>query len=213
MEVSSHTKFLTQRGIDMKAQKVIYLSAFLLLLGCSSLKKSMIITKKDLKETVINNAIIDFSTNCDLFKKDSVFSVNFQDSVFNRAVLEGSNEHTYSWKRGALYDQLVSVEIGASYYKHYYSEDTKGKLPTQYIIKNGKLFYWWDDNVPVTKEIIAVLWRYNLLQTDFLIPNFSINDNQKGAHYYFCKNDLSNYKRVITKIGLGYYKPPKLRCN
>ncbi len=67
-------------------------------------------------------------------------------------------------------------------------------------------------NFTVTEEIIAVLWSYDLLQTYSIIPDFSIDDTQKGADYYLCKNDLSKYKRVITNIGLGYYKPPVLRC-
>lgn len=196
----------------MKAQKMIWLSALLLIFGCSSLKKTMITTGKELQETAINNAIRDFSTSCSLFKKDSVFSVNFEDSVFNGAILERVDKKAGSWKRGTLCDGIVSVEISASYYQYYYSEETKEKLPTKYVIKDNKLFYWWDNNYPVTEEIIAVLWRYNLLQKDCIIPEFSINDSQKGADYYFCKNDLSKYKRIITKIGLGYYKPPRLKC-
>jgi hypothetical protein len=204
---------------NMKAQKVIYLSALLLMFGCSSLKKSMITTSENLQETAIQNAILDFSTDCNLFKKASVFRVSFSDSVFNVAILERVDEKSYKdgttheWKRGSLYDGIVSVEISVNVdYQYYYSEETKAKLPSRYIIKNDKLFYWWDDNYPVTEEMIAVLWRYNLLQTDLIIPEFTIDDSLKGADYYFCKSDLSEYKRVITNIGLGYYKPPKLKC-
>ena len=205
---------------NMKAQKIIYLSVFLLMFGCSSLKKSMITTSENLQETAIHNAILDFSTNCNLFKKDSVFSVNFSDSVFNKGIFVRVDERSYKdgrtheWKRGSLYDGIVSVEIGVNVnYQYYYSEETKTKLPSRYIIKNGKLFYWWDNNYPVTEEMITILWRYNLLQTDLIIPEFTIDDSLKGADYYFCKNNLSKYKRVITNIGLGYYKPPKLKCN
>ena len=218
MAVRFHIKFHIQMLGNMKAQKVIYLSALLLMFGCSSLK-SMITTGENLQETAIHNAILDFSKNCSLFKKASVFRVNFSDSVFNVAILERVDEKSYKdgrtheWKRGSLYDGIVSVEISANVdYQYYYSEETKAKLPSRYIIKNDKLFYWWDDNYPVTEEIIAVLWRYNLLQTDLIIPEFTIDDSLKGAHYYFCKSNLSEYKRVITNIGLGYYKPPQLKC-
>jgi len=204
---------------NMKVQKILYLSALLLMFSCSSLKKSMITTSENLQETAIHNAILDFSTNCNLFKKDSVFSVNFSDSVFNAANLVRVDERNYKdgrtheWKRGSLYDGIVSVEISAFYYQHFYSEETKEKLPSRYVIKDSKLFYWWDADYPVTEEIIAVLWKYNLLQTDLIIPEFPINDSQKSAHYYFCKNDLSKYRRVVTNIGLGYYSPPILNCN
>ncbi len=198
----------------------ISLSTFLLLLGCSSIKKSATLIGVNLQEVAINMAIRDFSTKCNLFKKDSVFSVNFEDSVFYKATLiqadKGKNKdgRTHQWKRGNLIDGIVSVEIGSNNdYQLYYSEETKSKLPTRYVIKNGKLFYWWDKNCTVTEEIIAVLWRYNMLQTYSIIPDFSSDDSQRGADYYFCKNDLSKYKRVVTNIGLGYYKPPKLKCN
>jgi hypothetical protein len=204
----------------MKVQIIISLTVLLSIFGCSSLRKSMATTGENLQETAIQTAILDFSTHCNLFKKDSVFRVNFSDSVFNEGfwlrVDEKSNKNgtTHIRKRGSLYDGIVAVEISANVdYQYYYSEETKDKLPSRYIIKNGKLFYWWDDNYPVTEEMIAVLWKYNLLQTDLIIPEFSIDESKKGAHYYFCKSDLSKYKRVVTNIGLGYYKPPKLNCN
>lgn len=182
--------------------------------SCSSSKKAMVTTGEDLQEATINNAILDFSQSCKLYKNDSVFNVNFEDSVFNSASLVQVDEKTNRWERGALYPGVVSVEIsGNGNYQYYYSEETKTKLPSRYIIKDGKLFYWWDDNIPVTEEVIAVLRRYNLLQTYSIIPDFSIDDSKKGADYYFCKNDLSKYKRVITNVGIGYYKPPKLKCS
>lgn len=204
----------------MKTKTIIVLSLFLLLFGCSSAKKIVMPTDENLQEEVINIAIQDFSTKCNLFKKDSVFSVFFDDSVFSKPTLiqvnkgEYKDGRTHQWKKGNLIDGIVSVEIGSNDdYQLYYSEETKSKLPTRYVIKDGKLFYWWDKNCTVTEEIIAVLWRYNILQTYSIIPDFSSDDSQKGAHYYFCKNDLSKYKRVVTNIGLGYYKPPKLKCN
>ena len=203
----------------MKTKILIFLAAFLLLLGCFSIKKSTTLIGTTLQEVAINSAIRDFSTNCDLFKKDSVFSVNFEDSVFYKATLIQADKEkykdgrTHQWKRGVLYDGIASVEIAGSHYQYYYSEETKGKLPTKYVIREGKLFYWWDNNYPVTEEIIAVLWRYNVLQKDYIIPDFSSDESQKVAHYYFCKNDLYKYKRVVTNIGLGYYEPPKLKCD
>ncbi len=206
---------------NMKTKTIaIYLLTFFLLLGCCSIKKYTMLIGANLQEVAINMAIQDFSTKCNLFKKDSVFSVNFEDSVFYKAVLiqvdkeKYKDGRTHQWKRGDLLDGIASVEIGGNGdYQFYYSEKTKSRLPTRYVIKDGKLFYWWDKNYAVTEEIIAVLWRYNMLQTYSIIPVFSIDESQKGAHYYFCKNDLSKYKRVVTNIGLGYYKPPKLKCN
>ncbi|WP_455584677.1 hypothetical protein [Bacteroides sp.] len=202
----------------MKKQKLIYLLALLFVFGCSSPQKSMITTRENLRETAIHNAIGDFSSNCRLFKEDSVFSVNFKDSVFHKSTLVQvdkriyGDKRTHEWKRGALCDGIVGVEIGASDYLFYYSEETKETLPSRYVIKDGKLFYWWDGSCPVTEEIITILYKYNRLQTNLIIPEFSNDDNQKGVDYYFCKNNVSKYKRIITNIGMGYYEPPKLKC-
>ena len=124
------------------------------------------------------------------------------------------DERNFHWVKDKLHENIVTVEISANNnYQFYYSEETKENLPSRYVIIANKLFYWWDNDYPVTEEIIAVLWKYNLLQKDLLIPEFSTNDSKKGADYYFCKNDLSNYKRVITNKGMGYYKVPSLKCN
>ena len=221
MVINSHTKFYIHRGKNMRNMEIktitISLLAFSLLLGCCSIKKYTMLIRTNLQEEAINLAIEDFSTKCNLFKKDSVFSVTFEDSVFYKTALiqvdkeKYKDGRTHQWKRGNLLDGIASVEIGGNGdYQFYYSEETKNKLPTRYVIKDGKLFYWWDKKCAVTEEIIEVLWRYNMLQTYSIIPNFSIDESQKGAHYYFCKNDLSKYKRVVTNIGFGYYKPPKL---
>lgn len=210
--------------------------AIMLLAGCSSLNKSTITTGKSIKDIAMQNAIMNFSTNCNLFKRDSIFDVSFEDSVFNEGVWvrinEKIHEHgaTHIRKRGLLYDGIVTVTISAHRIcmecdectdKFLYTAKTtvgsKGSsLPTRYIEKDGKLFYWWDDDYPLTEEMLTILWKYNLICDDTVgligIPDFSTDDSQKAAHYYFCKNDLSKYKRIITNIATGYYKPPKLKC-
>lgn len=91
---------------------------------------------------------------------------------------------------------------------------SKGRLPSRYIEKNGKLFFWWDDDYSLTENTLAVFNKYNLLQGDkngtIKVPDSIIDDAEKAAHYYFCKEDLSKYKRVITNKGVGYYDAPNL---
>lgn len=76
-------------------------------------------------------------------------------------------------------------------------------------------FFWWDDNYPLTEETLAVFKEYDIL-TEVMergwIPDSSIDDAKKGAHYYFCRKDAFRYKRVVTNITTGYYEPPKLKC-
>ena len=92
---------------------------------------------------------------------------------------------------------------------------SKGKLPSRYVIVKGKLFFWQDDNYPLTEETLSVFKRYNILTEVMergMLPDFIINDAAKAAHYYFCRDNISNYKRVVTHVATGYYKPPKLKC-
>ena len=202
--------------------------------GCTSLKKTTITSDENLHDTLIHIAILDFSKKCNLFKKDSIFEIWLDDSVFHKTLgLYQIDEKTSAWKRGRLYDGIVSIiitahricveceEYGLKFNDRYlFTTETtigsKGKLPSRYIEKDNNLFYWWDDNYPLTEEMLAILWKYDLLFDDtknlIKIPQFSTDDKQKGAHYYFCKNDLSKFKRVITSRGLGYYEPPKIKC-
>jgi len=196
----------------MKYSKLIYLFAFLTT-ACYSTKSIEHQEKEYIKERAINEAILDFSQNCRLFKRDSVFSVSYEDTVYS-LIIERTNKQSLQWALDKIYDDLVAVNIIAfADYKFYFSHETIEKLPTRYIIIDRKLFYWWDENYPVNDEIIEVLRKYNLLQVELSVPDFSTNGYQKGADYYFCKNNLSKYKRVITKTGFGYYKPPNLKCS
>ena len=91
------------------------------------------------------------------------------------------------------------------------------KMPTRYIEKDNKLFYWRDDNYPLTKKAILVFEKYNLLVNNDLdgameVYDFKTNDSQKGVDYYFCKNDLTQYKKVTTNKAIEYYDAPKLKC-
>jgi len=199
----------------MKTQKIKYILILLIIVGCSTLKKTMIATSENLKDAAIHNAILDFSKKSNnLFTKDTVFRVSFRDSVFYDAILVRVDERTSAWQRGVLYDGIASVSISAYslVYQFYYSEKTKSSLPSRHEIKNGKLFFWYDDNYPVTDEMIAILWKYNLLYDDPSFREFPTGPGYKTAHYYFCKNNLSKYKRVKTKRGLGFYDPPNVKC-
>lgn len=171
------------------------------------------------KIEIIQNAILDFSNTCRLYEKDSIFSVSYEDSVY-RMVLDKLNNRNYKWIRGEILEGLVAVSIVADYNSFLLTKEikvgSKGKLPSRYIEKNGKLFYWWDNDYPLTKEALNVYHKYNLLQDDkggeIKFPNFTIDDNQKAAHYYFCKENLIKYKKIITNEGIGYYNIPKLNC-
>lgn len=170
------------------------------LLGSITLLGDPSVQAGDEIDVVIHTALLDFSNNRRLYKKDSVFSIWIYQKDDN--------------------EDLLVVSIGRDYSKLLLTDSSKvgskGKLPSRFIEKDMKLFYWWDDDYSLTDEALAVFQKYNLLQDDegglIQVPDFEIDDAQKDAHYYFCKNDLTKYKRVITNIGIGYYEAPDLKC-
>jgi hypothetical protein len=51
-------------------------------MSCRSTKINFVKDGKNIRHVAINNAILDFSNSCKLYKDDSVFSISFDDSVF-----------------------------------------------------------------------------------------------------------------------------------
>ena len=166
----------------------------------------------------IKIAISDFIKTSMFHRKDSVFSVSYKDA-FYRMISERIDERNSKWVRGQLYDEVVTVSIIGDEYKFslttYIKPGIKGMLPSRFIEIEGKLFYWDDDDHPLTQETVDVLHKYGRLRDDpdgLLYLDNPTNDSKKGMHYYFCKQDLANYKKVKIAIGIGYYDMPKLRC-
>jgi hypothetical protein len=149
----------------------------------------------------IQAAITNFSKGGRLFKQDSVFSVWVSKLAKN--------------------EDLLVVRIGKSSTKILVTADTKvgskGRAPSRYFEKDGKLFFWWDNNFALTQEALTIFAKYNLLEDDqggiLKVPSAFFDDSQKGAHYYYCKNNPKRFKKVITNIAAGYYDPPRIKCN
>ena len=191
----------------------------LTLIGCllSGCKSSIIIPRKEVYKTedCINVAISDFVSRCSLFKKDSIFEISVEDTLVK---LSFQSEQS-RWVLDTVYQNILVVVISGMDNKVWYFSDaiigSKGKLPSRYVIVKGKLFFWDDDDYPLTEETLSVFKRYNILTEVMergMSPDNPINDAAKAADYYFCRDDASNYKRVVTNIATGFYDPPKLKC-
>jgi len=174
---------------------VLFLSLFSV--GCSSSRKSL---SQPLKGNPIQIAIGEFSEKCKLYKQSSTFYVKLL------------NPKEYS--------DMVVVSIVKSGTKMLLKPDatigSKGKLPFRYYEKDGKLFFWKDEDYVLTEDALAVYRRYNVVQEDsdnkIGIPDPLTNDKQKGATYFFCKNNPAIYKRIVSSIAVGEYDPPVLKC-
>lgn len=174
----------------------------LFIMSCSSWKNRLQEEVGD-KNTAIHNVIADFSHKSSLYRKNKVFSISIQEINEEKIVI------------GILptRDKFLPMP-----------EDTignnRGYIPTNFAEKDDKLFYWTDSTRILTKEVINILSKFDLIdsinvQGFVAIPEGAmiIDDKQKGVDYYICRNNLKIYKKVVTNIGYGYYKPPNLNCN
>ena len=179
----------------------LFIGLIILSFCCSAIKDSD--NNANLRNEAIIIAIEDFLDNCSLQKTDNAFEANVY--IENDDILVLGISGTYGFK---IYPS---------------SKDTIGAetriFPSHYIERNNKLIYYWVYSINLlTEEIVKVIAKYNQIDSSFVsyekaYPDYLLDESIKGADYYFCKNDLSIYKRVVTRIAMGWYDPPKLNCN
>ena len=203
-----------------KITGLVFVAIFII--SCATYKKEMYHGEGTLEQARMN-AIIDFAatykTPRSLLKKRDGKPFNvFWAVEYEKA--KDTMPETYIF---SLYpDRQGHISLS--------TKDIVGKttdwFPTRYKEMNGKLFLWKDSLVPLSREIIEVIHSYGILDsTDVkkdlgLLPdNFedtrlaiSSQEYSGSAAFYFCKNDVSKYKKVKTNIAIGYYTPPKLDC-
>lgn len=159
------------------------------------------ITPKDTFEQAILIAIHDFLKSSSLRKKDDVFSVrtnNLWEDIIGVSVFGRENK---------LFPAPIN-KIGSS----------SSNFPTRYIEEKNKLFYWYDSTYTVTLDLISILAKYDHIDSMNVnemvaTPEIRIDDAKKGMDYYFCKNNLTKYKKVKTSVAMGWYEPPTLKCH
>lgn len=148
----------------------------------------------------VQNAIHDFLNKSRISKKSKVFNISItyiNNNVLAISILESI-------------DKLMpdpDNKIGTNY----------PNFPTRYIEQAGKLFYWHDSTNVITDELVSVLAKYNQIDSTnvngIVEIKGTLDETLKGVDYYFCKNNLLEYKKVITNRAIGWYAPPKLNCN
>ncbi len=165
--------------------------------GCAAPFRKELARSGD-SNAAFHNAILDFAATSRLYNEDTVFLVSIEQS--------GSSSLRVSIL-GEPPKLLVTAKVTVGSRTH---------MPSRYTEQEGKLFFWRDADYPLTAEALAVYQKYGLLQDDrgglLTVPDLWIDDAKKGVHYYFCPDDLSRYRKVTTRIAMGWYTPPKLRC-
>ena len=161
---------------------IILLLLWFLLVNFYSQKK-YIPQSTNFVEFAIYEAITDFADNCRLFKQDSIFYITTLDTLKHYTLQR--NQGTLEWICDSIYANILVVEIFGSVNKLFYLPDavvgSKGKLPSRYVIVKDKLFYWDDDDYPLTEETLSVLKKYDALTdmiNDGMLPETVIDDSQ-----------------------------------
>ncbi len=189
--------------------RLLFLVTSLFLFSCSTWKESL--KKVGGKDEAIQNAILDFSHTKKLFSQDSVFYVGVDDTLSSFKLVP-ENVNTSGWVVDQVYTDIIGISIigGEMPYQKKDFENENIRIPSRYLVEQGRLFLWYDDDYPVSEELINVLNQFNLIEnnSEALVI---FDDAKKGASYYFCRNDLSDYKKQVSSIGMGY-DVPKLKC-
>lgn len=170
------------------------------------------------KNEIIQYAINDFSKTSKLYKKNKSFSVTFHDTITSLSQIQKEDGIFYP-QTDKVYYNISGVSITPIDYIFFLPPEPiigDKRLPNNFFEIEGKLFYWHNKEDSLSQESLDLIKKYNLIQFNenglVIYPDLSTDDSQKAVDYYFCKNNFKIFKKVISKIGIGYYTPPKLNC-
>jgi hypothetical protein len=127
--------------------------------------------------------------------------------------------YIYANDTGKYYSVTIEREIKKVWL---YTEDNISfsykDFPTVVILKDGKFFMWKDSSIELSDSIIQTLYQNNIVDTantgryTTIIPEHTIRDGDYDPIYFFCKQNVSIYRKVYPKDWTYKYKIPKLKC-
>ena len=193
---------------------------FLFIVGGCTTSKNVLQQKKD-QASPIEIAIADYSLGNKGITKDSVFEVMIFDSLYRMYRIPG-DELSYKRNKGKRYDGIIGISIMSPscltiFVPHAIHQKKGGDWHLSCKEQDGKLFYWRDYHHNTTNESRELLKKYNLLHyskngDSSIAINGYFEPERKATHYYFCRNKLSKYRKVVTDEEMGDYDPPALNC-
>ncbi|MCY0979412.1 hypothetical protein PGH12_04660 [Chryseobacterium wangxinyae] len=161
--------------------------------NCSTWKKELIKTGN--YEKAINNAIIDFCHTSSLAKKNDAFSIYYKE--YNSGIIG------------------VSI-LGDDNKIYIVNGSPTGGIEDQYTEFGKKLFYWYDDKKGRDPKIIEKLSEYKVIDSVKVLTEdmgYIRDDAKKAVNYYFCKDNLSVYKKEMTSTAMPKQITNDLNCN
>ncbi len=179
----------------MNAKDLLWIIIILILGGCSSWK-NMLVSSGNTNDA-IQNAIINFLySEKNLANEDSVFSV-YVENINSDILGVGISRYSKS-------TVFTKNEIDYDY----------SSFPTKYYESKDKLFFWKDSTTNISQEIITKLYSMNKVDTAIYLklfhPMHYHNEFQKELVYYFCRQNLLQYKKTFSNKSIK--DNPKMKC-
>ncbi|MES2830067.1 MAG: hypothetical protein V4687_18055 [Bacteroidota bacterium] len=173
----------------------------------------------DIKSAAVEKAIQNFVKTSKYFKKEKVFFVSVEDSltrVEHQKELD-SNGRGYSLPVEMFDGIFVAISVETVRYPvSKLGLDKNPVLPSRTFKVGNKLFMWRDEDYALTEETMAVLKDYDLVFDDEggvrNITEYSLFKSYDATFYYFCRTDLSKFKKKISWISSENLPFPKLKC-
>lgn len=186
----------------MKLNLKIYILLIISVLSCNSYKKNII--KIGNQNDAIENAIYDFS-NTEKGEVNKVYKIRIDN--------ESSD----------LYKFVVRNEINVYTYKRIKIGDKVSGFPSRFIEVKNRLYVWEDSTQILNKDIFEKLQKYKVLDsTIYKIQNKELPQNKtplimtdeskKYLNYFFCKKDISKFKKIKTSKYLSVSDYPFVNC-
>lgn len=175
--------------------------------------------------TVLISITISIFTLCNCAKREMIFddvvnvekivSIAIYDFLAQNDVSIGNK--TYSVKIDTTFERLIGVSILPSDAVISIVGDSSSiYLPNRYLVVDNKLFYWRNSEDKISDDMIYQLKKFEIVRfiKDVQLSHYSdVSElESKSVHYYFCKRNLNTFRKKISEIALGYYKPPYLFC-
>lgn len=192
----------------------------LILLSCATYRKQLFAGRGDIEQARMNT-IIDFANT---YKTPKRYLKIRQGKPFNvfQIYRRKSFETTHSYLLSILpEDESISIRT-----EHKLGEIPRSNFPNKYVVKENKLFLWNDGETPLQKDVVEVMnkfdvldsidlkWELGLLPSDFEDTRMiTIDDRLEAFTYFICRNDISEFKKVVTWKALGYYDQPNISCH
>ena len=200
--------------------RYIILIVFLFLL-CSDVGAQLHQSQSQVAELQVYDktriSAIRYFSKTKLYKIDSVFIITLYDTL-HRVAIDTISKNHYVSRRGQAYPNIIAVNVFGVNTKYFFDTTVnlnhqKG-IPSRFIEQNGKLFIWRDEDFQLTDSTINVLDKYHRISRggpgDWISGGG--DELKQGADYYFCRSNLTVYKKKITNRAIGHYEPPTVNC-